>query len=96
MTCHIDHTAADTIPKILCRACHPELTQRVKTLTQPEADQKAEEQAELFEKRQRRKLRKEAKRLQAEIDKIGGRNPPATAKIQTALDEVNRELYIIS
>ena len=96
MTCKIDHTNPDEIPAPLCRTCNPD---KFKPTPAPRAEvtsTSVAEQTERFEKRQARKLRAEAKRMQTEIDKIAGRNPEATAKIQAALDLVNRELYLVS
>jgi hypothetical protein len=96
MTCKIDHTNSDEIPACLCRVCNPEKFERPLVATRVEATPTSViEQTEKFEKRQARKLRAEAKRMQTEIDKIAGRNPPATAKIQAALDLVNRDLYLV-
>jgi hypothetical protein len=96
MTCKINHTDPDEVPAYLCRVCNPEKFERPLVAARAEATPTSvAEQTEKFEKRQARKLRAEAKRMQAEIDKIAGRNPPATAKIQAALDLVNRELYLV-
>jgi hypothetical protein len=100
MMCKIDHTLEGAIPVILCRACNPGKFTKAKTVpTQAQAAEVAStlaDHAERMERRQRRKLRAESKRLQDEIDKIAGHNPPATAKIQAVLDGVNRELYLVS
>lgn len=97
MTCKIDHTNSDEVPAYLCRICNPDKFERPLLIARAEATPTSvAEQTERFEKRQRRKLRAEAKRMQIEIDKIAGRNPPATAKLQAALDLVNRELYLVS
>ena len=96
MKCKIDHTNSDEIPACLCRVCNPSKYKPTPAPTKTEATPTSVvEQTERFEKRQARKLRAEAKRMQTEIDKIAGRNPPATAKIQAALDLVNRDLYLV-
>ena len=97
MKCKIDHTNSDELPAYLCRVCNSDKFERPLVTARAEAaPTSVAEQTERFEKRQARKLRAEAKRMQTEIDKIAGRNPPATAKIQAALDLVNRELYLVS
>ena len=93
--CKIDHSGPDDLPAFLCRTCNPK---KFGPAPAPKAEvtpTSVAEQTARFEKRQARKLRAEAKRMQAEIDKIAGRNPPATAKIQAALDLVNRDLYLV-
>jgi hypothetical protein len=96
MTCKIDHTLDDAIPKALCRTCTPRAVASPVPPTQPADTSSIAVQQERFDKRQKRKLKAEAKRLQTEINKINGRNPQATAKIQAALDLVNRDLYLVS
>jgi hypothetical protein len=97
MTCKINHTDPDEVPAYLCRVCNPgkyKPTPAPVRMPLTPTDSVAA-QTEKFEKRQARKLRAEAKRLQGQIDMIAGRNPPATAKIQAALDLVNRDLYLV-
>lgn len=87
------------IPEFLRRTETPEQAEARRTAaTQASIPKTAEldpAQAEKYERRKRRKLRAEAKRLRDQIELIAGRNPPATKKLEAALDAVNRDLYLV-
>lgn len=86
------------IPAFLRRTETPEQAAARRVASQPTVPQTAAldpSQAEKYERRKRRKLRAEAKRLREQIELIAGRNPAATKKLEATLDAVNRELYLV-
>ena len=101
LECKIDHNEPEALPLDFCRACNPgKFKPFAAAVPSPlEAEQQAADLAkrtERMDRRKRRKLRAECKRLQDEIDKIGGRNPPVTAKLEKLLSDVRCQLHLVS
>lgn len=94
MTCTIDHSAPGAIPRVLCRTCSPlpetRPSGRVAETAAPAPD------VERYTRRKLRRLRAERKRLREQRDLIAGRDAKATAKLDAAIAEVQREININS
>lgn len=89
------------LPAFLCRRCHPELIRArahgEQTAPEPQLPEVRPEQAVKFERKQRRRLRAEIKRLKELKERIEGRpeNADHVSKLETKINEVQRELYLV-
>lgn len=94
MTCTIDHGAPGAIPRSLCRnGCNPPLPSEAPAAA-PAAAPAVD--VERYTRRKLRRLRAERKRLREQRDLIAGRDAKATAKLDAAIAEVQREININS
>ena len=93
MICKIDHTDPDALPKFLCVACNPRGMASLvpREIVMPEV---TDEQKVRYARKKMRRIRAEVKQIVGEIDKINGRNPPATAQLEDKLAKAYAELAI--
>lgn len=71
MTCKIDHTAPDALPKFLCRVCNPDKSAPVKLTAPTEPVLNVDPEAvKANMRKRRRRLRAEVRELSDELEKF--------------------------
>ena len=82
MTCKIDHTASDALPKFLCHVCNPDKSAPVKPTAPTEPVLNVDPEAvKTNMRKRRRRLRAEVRELSDELEKF------KLARVGTAMIE---------